>query len=114
MNSILQHQLDDACWDGDANLVASLIKHPDVDPASHHSTALLHAAHRGNWRIVEMLIPVSHPMERRSEALYRAASGRTAGHRRCVSLLIPVSDAREWEAWEWRALPAWSIAVLGR
>lgn len=114
MNQPLQRLLEDACWDGDATLVAHLIEHTDVEPAAHHSTALLHAAHRGHWRIVRMLIPVCNPRERRSEALYRAAKGRTAGHRRCLLLLAPASDTREWEAWEWQALPAWSIAVLGR
>jgi hypothetical protein len=114
MNLTLQRLLDDACWDGDANLVAQLIEHPDVDPAAHHSTALLHAAHRGHWRIVEMLIPVSNPTERRSEALYRAAKGSTAGHRRCLQLLAPASDTREWEAWEWQELPVWSAGALGR
>jgi len=114
MNHDLQRTLEDACWDGDANLVAHLLQHPDIDPAAHHSTALLHAAHRGHWRIVEMLIPVSNPMARRSEALYRAARGRTAGHRRCLRLLAPVSDTREWEAWEWAELPASSTAMLLR
>jgi hypothetical protein len=112
MNLMLQRQLEDAAWDGDANLVAHLIKHPDVDPAAYHSTALLHAAHRGHWRIVEVLIPVSNPGERRSEALYRAAKGKSAGHRRCVALLAPLSDTDGWKEWEWAELSHGSVARL--
>lgn len=112
MNLMLQRQLEDAAWDGDANLVAHLIKHPGVNPAAHHSTALLHAAHRGHWRIVEMLIPLSNPRARRSEALYRAAKGRHQRHGRCVVLLAPLSDTRGWQDWEWAELPPWSIATL--
>lgn len=112
MNHKLQRQLDDAAWDGDATRVAFLIAHPDVDPAAHHSTALLHAAHRGHWRCVELLLPVSNPRERRSEALYRAAKGKSSGHRRCVALLAPLSNTDLWEAWEWAALSPRSVAKL--
>jgi hypothetical protein len=112
MNRALQRELEDAAWDGDAIAVAHLINRPDVDPGAHHSTALLHAAHRGHWRCVELLIPVSNPLERRSEALYRAAKGRSQGHRRCAALLAPMSNTRDWQGWEWTALPAWSIAAL--
>lgn len=98
MNPILQRQLDDACWDGDAQLVTHLIQRSDVNPASHHSTALLHAAHRGHWRIVEMLIPVSNPKARNSEALWRAIKHR---HRQSARLLAPVSDTSRWEPWMW-------------
>ncbi|WP_090054010.1 ankyrin repeat domain-containing protein [Luteibacter sp. 329MFSha] len=101
MNLTLQRLLDDACWDGNANLVAQLIEHPDVDPAAHHSTALLHAAHRGHWRCVELLIPVSNPKARNSEALWRACKHR---HRTAARLLLPVSDPAKWEAWMWAEL----------
>lgn len=112
MNRDLQRTLEDAAWDGDANLVAHLIQHPDVDPAACHSTALLHAAHRGHWRCVELLLPLSDPLVHRSEPLYRAAKARSQGHRRCVWLLAPVSDTRNWEPWEWAALPPRTVAVL--
>jgi hypothetical protein len=112
MNKELQRLLQDTAWDGDAIAVAHLIQHPDVDPAADHSTALLHAAHRGHWRCVELLILVSNPLERRSEALYRAAKGTSKGHRRCAALLAPMSDTRGWQGWEWAALPPWSIAAL--
>ena len=101
MNLTLQRLLDDACWDGNANLVAQLIEHPDVDPAAHHSTALLHAAHRGHWRCVELLIPVSNSKARNSEALWRACKHR---HRTAARLLLPVSDPAKWEAWMWAEL----------
>jgi hypothetical protein len=114
MDKKLQRLLEDAAWDGDAIAIAHLIQLPDVDPAADHSTALLHAAHRGHWRCVELLIPVSDPLERRSEPLYRAAKGRGKGHRRCVALLAPVSDTRAWEDWEWQELPAWLAGTLGK
>jgi len=102
MNHHLQRQLDDACWIGDANLVAHLLQHPEVEPAGHHSTALLHAAHRGHWQIVEILIPLSNPCDRNSEALWRAAKH---GHRRVARLLAAVSDTSGWQPWMWEELP---------
>ncbi|MDQ8048097.1 ankyrin repeat domain-containing protein [Luteibacter sp.] len=102
MNHDLQRMLEDACWDGEANLVASLIARSDVDPAAHHSTALLHAAHRGHWRCVQMLIPVSNPKARNSEALWRAAKHRRM---KTVRLLAPVSDTSGWDGWMWDDIP---------
>lgn len=102
MNYALQRMLDDAAWDGDHVTVEHLIGYPDVDAAADRSTALLHAAHRGHWRCVELLMPVSNPMERNSEALWRAAKLR---HGRVVRLLAPVSDVSGWEAWMWEELP---------
>jgi hypothetical protein len=108
MDKELQRMLDDAAWDGDASTVAQLVNHPDVDPAADHSTALLHAAHRGHWRCVELLLPVSEPLERNSEALWRAAKHR---HGRVVRLLAPASDTSGWERWMWDALhPPMAIA----
>lgn len=114
MNRALQRELEDAAWDGDAIAVAHLINRPDVDPGADHSTALLHAAHRGHWRCVEVLIPVSCPLERRSEALHRASRGRTAGHQACVRLLLPLSDPTVWEAWERNELRCGPAAVWSR
>ena len=79
--------------------VAALIHHPEVDAASGHSTALLHAAHRGHWRCVQLLLPVSDPNERNAEALWRACKHR---HARVVRLLGPVSDTSGWEGWIWQ------------
>jgi hypothetical protein len=101
MNQQLQRALEDAAWDGDALTVAHLINHPEVDPASDHSTALLHAAHRGHWRCVELLLPVSNPTARNAEALWRACKHR---HARVVRLLAPVSDTSGWEGWMWKDL----------
>jgi ankyrin repeat protein len=101
MNQQLQRALEDAAWDGDALTVAHLINHPEVDPARDHSTALLHAAHRGHWRCVELLLPVSDPSERNAEALWRACKHR---HVRVVRLLAPVSDVSGWDAWMWHDL----------
>jgi hypothetical protein len=109
MDMKLQRSLEDAAWDGDAIAVALLINRPDVDPAADHSTALLHAAHRGHWRCVELLLPVSNPLERNSEALWRAARYR---HPRCVRLLAPVSDTSGWSADLWTQLQPDMRAVL--
>jgi ankyrin repeat protein len=109
MNDQLQRALEDAAWDGDTATVAALIHHPEVDPAAHHSTALLHAAHRGHWRCVEMLLPLSDPNERGAEALWRAAKH---GHAKVVQLLAPVSDVSRWEGWMWMDLPPRSVALL--
>jgi hypothetical protein len=111
MNRELQRMLEDAAWDGDAIVVAHLVQHPHVDPSGDHSTALLHAAHRGHWRCVELLIPVSNPLERSSEALWRAARYR---HPRCVRLLAPVSDTSGWSADLWTQLQPRMRIVLGR
>lgn len=111
MNHQLQRALDDAAWDGDHLTVAALITHPEVDPAAHHSAALLHAAHRGHWRCVQLLLPVSNPNERNAEALWRAAKH---GHAKVVRLLAPVSDTSGWERWMWAELGArdsWLIAA---
>lgn len=55
--------------------------------------------------IVERLLASdANPQARRSEALYRAARGRTTGHQACVRLLL-LSDLDRWEAWEWDELP---------
>lgn len=102
MNPQLQRALQDAAWDGDHLTVASLMHHPDVDPAGQHSAALLHAAHRGHWRCVELLLPVSDPNARNAEALWRAAKH---GNRRVVRLLAPVSDTSGWDRWMWDELP---------
>jgi len=101
MNHELQRALEDAAWDGDTVTVAHLINHPEVDPASGRSTALLHAAHRGHWRCVEVLLPVSDPNARNGEALWRACKHR---HAQAVRLLAPVSDTLGWEGWMWEAL----------
>jgi hypothetical protein len=98
MNHQLQRALADAAWDGDHITVVALINHPGVDPAAHHSAALLHAAHRGHWRCVQLLLPVSDPNARNAEALWRAAKHR---HARVVRLLAPVSDTSLWEDWQW-------------
>jgi len=110
MNHELQRALADAAWDGDHLTVAALIEHPEVNPAAHHSAALLHAAHRGHWRCVELLLPVSEPRARNSEALWRAAKHR---HGRVVRLLAPVSDTSGWEMWMWHNLPTTSRVLLG-
>lgn len=84
MNHQLQRALEDAAWDGDTATVVVLINHPGVDPSADHSTALLHAAHRGHWRCVEVLLPVSDPNARNAEPLWRGASH---GHARVIRLL---------------------------
>lgn len=56
---------------------------------------------RGSWRCVELLLPVSGPNARSSDALWRAAKH---GHGRVVQLLAPVSDTSGWERWMWREL----------
>jgi hypothetical protein len=114
MDMQLQRLLQDAAWDGDHVTVALLIGHPDVDPAGQRSAALLHAAHRGHWRCVELLLPVSNPLEHRSEPLLRAARGRSKGHRRCVALLAPWSDTSRWEPWEWDEVGPWAVNLLQR
>lgn len=111
MDKKLQRLLEDAAWDGDAIAVVRLIKHSDVDPAADHSTALLHAAHRGHWRCVELLLPVSNPLERDSEALWRAAKYR---HGRVVRLLAPVSDTWGWSEDLWTQLPSRMRAMIER
>src|ERR1700744_4744864 len=103
MNNALQRALEDAAWDGDVLLVAHLINHPEVAPAADHSTALLHAAHRGHRSCIDLLLPVSDPTARRSEALWRAAKHR---HRRCVRVLARFSDVGAWETWQWEEIPA--------
>lgn len=103
MNHQLQRALEDSAWDGDHVTVAALIDHPEVDPAAHHSTALLHAAHRGHWRCVELLLPVSDPNAHNAEALWRAAKHR---HGRVTRMLAQVSDTSGWEGWMWDELPA--------
>lgn len=113
MNHQLQRALDDAAWDGDHVTVAALTIHPGVDPAAHHSAALLHAAHRGHWRCVELLLPVSDPSARNSEALWRAAKHR---HSRVVRLLAPVSDTSGWDKWMWNEIGGrtdWVCRALG-
>ena len=109
MNHQLQRALEDAAWDGDTATVAALIGHPNVDPAGARSTALLHAAHRGHWRCVQLLLPVSNPNERSAEALWRAAKH---GHTKVIRLLGPVSDVSRWEDWMWMDLPPRSFALL--
>jgi hypothetical protein len=101
MDTDLQRKLCDAAWDGHEAVVAALINHPDVAPDAHHSTALMHAAHRGKLGCVKLLIPVSEPTARNSEALWRAARYRRAS---CVHALAPVSDTSEWEPWMWDEL----------
>lgn len=110
MNHELQRALEDAAWDGDTATVAALIHHPGVDPAGQRSAALLHAAHRGHWRCVELLLPVSNPNERNAEALWRAAKHR---HVRVARLLAPVSDTSGWERWMCEGLPVPMIRILG-
>lgn len=110
MNHELQRALADAAWDGDHLTVAALINHPEVDPSAQHSAALLHAAHRGHWRCVELLLPVSDPNARNAEALWRAAKHR---HPKVVRLLAPVSDTSGWEGWMWHNLPTTSRVLLG-
>jgi hypothetical protein len=97
----LQRLFCDACWDGDVCRVQTLLDNPDLFPAADHSAGLLHAAHRGHWRIVEMLMPLSNPLERNSEALWRAAKHRQG---RVVRLLAPVSDVSGWADWQWEEL----------
>jgi hypothetical protein len=109
MNHELQRALENAAWDGDAATVAALIGHPEVDPAGGRSTALLHAAHRGHWRCVQLLLPVSDPSARNAEALWRACKHR---HTRVVRLLGPVSDTSGWEDWMWDALPMSTQSLL--
>lgn len=109
MDMNLQRSLEDAAWDGDVFAVAQLINHPDVYPVADHSTALLHAAHRGHWRCVELLLPLSNPPERNSEALWRAAKHR---HMKVVRLLAPLSDVSGWEAWMWEELPPKSRQLI--
>lgn len=109
MNHELQRALADAAWDGDHLTVAALIDHPDVDPSGQHSAALLHAAHRGHWRCVELLLPVSDPNARNAEALWRAAKHR---HTKVVRLLAPVSDTSGWERWMWEAIASSILALL--
>jgi hypothetical protein len=111
MDMTLQRLLQDAAWDGDDFTVAHLIHHPDVDPAADHSTALLHAAHRGHWRCVEILLPVSNPLEHNSEALWRAAKH---SHTRVVRQLLPISDVSAWEDWLWNELPVRSRRCIER
>jgi hypothetical protein len=101
MNPILQRLLCDAAWDGNESVVADLINSPDVVPDAHHSTALMHAAHRGKLGCLRLLLPVSNPDARNAEALWRAAFHRRAS---CVRVLAPVSDTRRWEAWMWDEL----------
>jgi len=101
MNHQLQRAFEDAAWDGDTATVTALIHHPEVDPAGGRSTALLHAAHRGHWRCVEVLLPVSDPNARNAEALWRAAKHQ---HGRVVQLLRPVSNVSGWEGWMWAEL----------
>jgi len=101
MDHIKQRLLHDAAWDGDMHAVLTLMADPAVDVAGQHSCALLHAAHRGHWRLVEWLLPLSDPMAHRSEALLRAA---THGHGRCVTLLAPVSDPTVWYPHEWAGI----------
>lgn len=89
--------LCDAAWDRDALAVAHLLTHPDVDPAADHSTALMHAAHRGKLGCIHLLLPVSDPNACNAESLWRAAHYRRLS---CVRLLAPVSDTRGWEPWQ--------------
>lgn len=101
MNLFLQRKLCDAAWDGDDATVAALINHPEVDPRAHHSTALMHAAHRGKLGCVKLLLSVSDPDARNAEALWRAAR---YGRRSCARALAPVSDTAGWKAWMWDEL----------
>ncbi|WP_425492761.1 ankyrin repeat domain-containing protein [Luteibacter aegosomatissinici] len=111
MDLQLQRALCDAAWDGDAATVAALIKHPDVVPAAHHSTALVHAAHRGKLGCVRLLIPVSDPSARNAEPLWRAARYNRPS---CVRALMGVSDTSGWEDWQWEELPVPMRRLLGR
>lgn len=111
LNLQLQRMLCDAAWDGDARAIAHLLTHPDVDPAADHSTALMHAAHRGKVACVRLLIPVSNPLARNSEALWRAAR---YGRASCVRALMGVSHTEGWEAWQWDELPASMQRLLKR
>jgi hypothetical protein len=88
-----------------------LLVRPDIVPDAFHSTALLHAAHRGHVNVVLMLLPHSDPKARCSEALWRAARYRRA---RCVDVLAPVSDTHGWDADLWRQLPAAMQARIRR
>lgn len=109
MDTQLQRHFCDACWDGRTDMVRQLLGHPEAVPDADHSTALLHAAHRGHWRIVEILMPVSNPLERNSEALWRAAKHR---HGRVVRLLASVSDTLKWSDDLWIQLPSRMRIVL--
>lgn len=111
MDLRLQRALCDAAWDGDSGTVAALLAHPGVIPAAHHSTALVHAAHRGRLACVRLLLPVSDPNARNAEPLWRAARHNRAS---CVRALMPVSDTSGWEDWQWNELPVAMQALLGR
>ncbi|WP_170207609.1 ankyrin repeat domain-containing protein [Luteibacter pinisoli] len=111
MNPHLQRMLCDAAWDGDARLIEALLNDPDVIPGAHHSTALVHAAHRGKTRCAELLLPVSDPQARNAEPLWRAARYRRAA---CVRLLAPLSDTTHWARWQWDELPSAMTALLVR
>jgi len=101
MNLKKQRMLHDAAWDGRLDILLSLVVDPDVDVAGQHLCTLMHAAHRGHPRAVELLLPLSDATAHRSEALLRAAS---RGHQRCVRLLVPVSGTSGWCPHEWDAL----------
>jgi hypothetical protein len=111
MDRQLQRLFCDACWDGDIYRVQTLLANPELIPTADHSTGLLHAAHRGHTRVVELVLPFSHPLERNSESLWRAARYR---HRSCVRLLLPVSDTSQWESWQWDELSPDMAAFLRR
>lgn len=111
MEKDLQRQLCDAAWDGNEAVVAALIHHPDVNPRAHHSTALMHAAHRGKLGCVMLLLSVSDPTARSSEALWRAAR---YGRRSCARALAPVSDTSGWERWMWDELKPEMQSLLRR
>lgn len=111
MNHDLQRKLCDAAWDGDVCLVEALIANPEVIPEAHHSTALMHAAHRGKTRCVEVLLPVSNPNARNAEPLLRAAQHRRTA---CVRVLAPVSDTSGWEPWQWSEIPGAMVELLRR
>lgn len=100
---ILQRQLSDAAWDGDLALVNMLLANPDIIPDAFHSTALMHAAHRGHVHIVLRLLPVSDPNARSAEPLWRAARYRRGA---CVDVLAGVSDTSGWDSDLWGQLPA--------
>ncbi|QWT20789.1 ankyrin repeat domain-containing protein [Bacillus sp. NP157] len=105
MTDFSSRALPDAAWDGDLAGVRLLLE-AGADPRAAHGCALLHAAHRGHPPIVELLLAAgADPLARRSEALHRAAKGRTARHRACVRLLLPLSDTSRWEGWEWEEIP---------
>lgn len=111
MDLQLQRMLCDAAWDGDAKGVRALLAYPGIVPAAHHSTALMHAAHRGKTACVELLLPVSDPNARNAESLWRAAChGRAA----CVRRLASASDTSGWEAWHWQAVPPAMRVLLGK